>query len=335
MNVTTKTIAKLAGISERSVYRALKNKPEIKKETKKKVLKLAKDYDYRPDAIARSLVMQKTQTIGLFLPDIATSFYAEITAGIEEILAQNGYTLILGKSNFNPKKEISYLKLFQERKVDGMILAAISRETLKELILIEKNKKIPIVLVDVHSDGKDVDSVKVDNKKGAGLAMNYLFSLGHRRIAFISDKIVTRERKIGYENALKKYHLPLNENLIIESSFISEDAGYQGVKQLLQLSNSPTAIFCARDLIAAGAISALVESGLKVPEDISVIGFDDINLAKFLNPPLTTIAQPKEKIGRIAAKRLLEKIRSKGQEKVIKKILSPKLVIRSSCRSLK
>ena len=335
MNVTTKTIARLAGVSERSVYRALKNKPEIDSRTKEKVLKLVKDYDYRLNAIARSMVMQKTRTIGLFLPDITTSFYAEITAGIEGILAQNDYTLILGKSDFNPEKEISYLNLFQERRVDGMILAAISKETLKKSVILERDKKIPTILVDVYSDGKDVDSIKVDNKKGAGLAIDYLSSLGHKKIAFISDKVVTRERRIGYEKALKNHHLPLNENFIIESSFISEDAGYRGVKQLLQLSNSPTAIFCARDLIAVGAISALVESELKVPENISVIGFDDINLAKFLNPPLTTVAQPKKKIGEMAARKLLEKIEDKNRQKAMEKILQPKLVVRNSCSPLK
>jgi len=333
--VTTETIAERCGVSPRTVYRALHDKSGIDKETKKRILKLANELNFRPNAIARSLVLRRTKTLGLLVPDITTSFYAQIIEGVEEAVSRQGYSLILGKTDFLPEREAAYIGIFQEKMVDGMILSSLEPRIINEVALPLQEKGKPIVLIDTYLKDAPIDSISVDNIKGAILAVDYLVKLGHQRIGFISDRVVTEERKAGYELALKKHRLPLDEKIVIRSKFREEEAGYTAVKKLLKLKDRPTAVFAARDTVAIGAIRAIKEAGLDVPDDVSVIGFDDINIAAFLSNPLTTIAQPKQEIGHKAAEILLENITQGTRKKTRWILLKPQLIARSTCKSIK
>jgi LacI family transcriptional regulator len=325
---TIKDVAKKAHTSITTVSRVLNNSPHsVNPKTREKVLKAVRELNYRPNILARGLVMKESRTIGVIVPDISNSYYSEITHGIENIANQNGYTVIICNTNRLASKALSYIKVLEERQVDGIIFAG--GTDAKKLLESElKKQKTKVILIGNH--GIDFPSVQIDNADGACRAISYLIDQGHRNIGFIKGppkSITSRERFQGYKKAMKDNRLPVKEKLIVSGNFTSQ-SGYEATRLLLRPKTKPTAIFCANDQMAIGSIKAIRESGYLIPDNISVIGFDDIELASYIRPSLTTVSVPMYQLGQTAMSGLLNIIQEKGVEKKV--TLQTKLIIRES-----
>jgi DNA-binding LacI/PurR family transcriptional regulator len=328
MSVSIKDIAKAAGVSHSTVSRALADSPLVAEETKRRVRRLAKEMGYSPSAIARGLVTKRTYTVGLVVTTIADPFVAEVVGGIEETALDNGYSVILCDSNAEPQREITAVRTLREKRVDGIIVTA-SRVGNLYLPLLEE-VEVPIVLVNNQQEGRYVYSVATDNVHGGEMATNHLLELGHRRIGYIAVPEKTSsslERLKGYKRALQAHKVEVTDSLI-SSGNGWPDGGERGMRQLLALSSPPTAVFCYNDMTAVGAIAEAKRIGFRVPQDISVVGFDDIAFAAYLDPPLTTVAQRKYDMGQIAMEMLLDILA--GEDAVSDVNLHGRLVVRRS-----
>jgi LacI family transcriptional regulator len=267
---------------------------------------------YHPNRLARSLRSGKTQTIGMIVPNSTDPFFAEVARGIEDTAFENGYSLILCNSDSNLDKEAFYTDVLVEKQVDGILFLAAGVST--ERILDLQQRGMLVVVVDRELPAANVDTVLTDNAGGGWSATRHLIDLGHRRIGYIagpSDLTLSEYRSTGYRKALKEAGITADEELILRGTFDFE-SGYRTAGQLLANHNRPTAIFACNDLMAIGAICAATELGLQVPQDLSVVGYDDIPLASYSNPPLTTIAQPNYDMGVKAASMLLERLLDPG-----------------------
>jgi LacI family transcriptional regulator len=290
------------------------------------------ELNYQPSAVARSLRRKETQTIGMMVPDSANPFFAEVARGIEDTSFEQEYSVILCNSDGDMEKEQFYINVLVEKRVDGIIFVAVGGSAQHIRNLLERD--MPLVVVDREIADVEVDSVLTDNLQGGYLATKHLIELGHRRIGCItgpSDLTPSAERVIGYKRALMERNLAVNENLILKGDFQYE-SGYQAVREFLAMDEPPTAVFACNDLMAVGAISGVRENGGRVPEDLAIVGFDDIALASFTNPPLTTIAQPQYEIGVLAAQMLMERIKDKAMPPR-RRLLKTTLVVRESCHS--
>ncbi|MHB8581327.1 MAG: LacI family DNA-binding transcriptional regulator [Ignavibacteriaceae bacterium] len=337
MAVTLNHIAEKAKVSVTTVSRVLNNKNKkyrISDETQKLVLKTAKALNYRPNELARGLRLKKTHTIGLVVPDISNPFFASVTRIIQTSAYKSGYSLIVCNTDENFKSEIEQVELLRSKGVDGFIIMPVGVDSrhIKEL----KNDNIPLVLLDRCFDDIKTNSVVVDNYLGAYNAIEHLVKYGHTRIAIIQGLLNTstnNERVKGYKDILTKYGITIDQRLIVGKDFRKEN-GYVETKLLLNLESPPTAIFTFSDLITIGALQAIVEEGLSIPEDISLVAFDDTEFAPFLMAPLTAVSQPKELMGEIAVKMLIEEIKAKGKLEKKRITLKPKLIIRNSVRPI-
>lgn len=330
MSVSIKDIAKAAGVSHSTVSRALSNSPLVNPETAERIRRIAQEMGYFPSAIARGLVTKRTHTIGLVVTSIADPFIAEIVRGIEEVALDNGYNVFLSNSNADPDREVAVVKALRERRVDGIIVTA-SRVGDLYLSLLEEFQ-VPIVLINNQRDGRYVYSVATDNVHGGQLATNYLIELGHRRIGYITGPgraSSSFDRLEGYKRALRQHNLPFDPTLISQGNG-RMDGGERAMNQLLSLSSPPTAVFCYNDMTAIGALKAIKSQGLRVPQDISLVGFDDIAFAAYADPPLTTVEQQKYEMGRLAMEMVLHLLDGAGAVDNI--VLLGRLVIRESCR---
>ena len=334
MPVTIKDIAKAARVSHSTVSRALNNDRRVKPETRERILQVARRLNYQPNDVARSLVTRQTNTIGIIIPEVMTSFYAEILQGIEKVANENGYSIILGVSGFDPVKEREYINLFKRKQVDGMILASTCPDNFPELWEL-KRERLPFLIVDAYVGDATFITLSVDNLFGVMLAMNHLIEMGHRRIAYIADRFTTSQRLAAYRLALETSGIQLDQELIRISDNRGEAGGYEAMTQLLELDPPPTAAFASNDVMAVGAIAAVRHKGMKVPDDVSVVGFDDMRISSFLEVPLTTVAQPKQEMGERAAQILIDWIKSGNGEPEPQHILfKPRLVVRSSVKPL-
>ena len=326
-------VAQKAGVSVATVSRALNDSGYVSREAKDRVLEAARELDYHMNVNARSLTCGKTYTIALVLPDIGNPFFPAVARGAEDYASDNGYCVILCNTDGNLRKESDYLKMLRSRKVDGVIFAVsvASRSSLNALA----DDGIAVVLVD-RDLGDSYDIVKTDNIAGAMLATNHLIGLGHTRIAFISGPMplaTSRERLRGYCDALASKGIPFDDGLVTEGDFRME-SGHRAMQALLANSRSGdgvefTAVFAANDMMAAGAMTALEEEGLRVPADVAVIGYDDINIASVMRPRLSTIAQPKYEMGWIAAETVTRRM-SEPDGPRLEEVLQPVLVVRDS-----
>lgn len=334
MRTTIRDIAQATGLSITTVSLVLNNKGNrISIEHRQLIKEIAKKLNYRPNRLAVGLLKKKTNTIGLIIPDISNSFFSEMTKGIEDTGRQAGYNLILCNSNDQQDLEIEYINTLVDNGVDGMIIT-MSAESYGDKA--EKSfaalweAGTPSVIVDCFSNVKDFSTVTVDNIKGSYLAVEYLFALGHRRIACISGPIGPKtndDRLTGYVNGLKKHNISYDEHLVFEGDFRFQ-SGYDAISKLLPYH--PTAILCLNDMMAYGASKALREQGIKIPDKMSVMGFDDIFFSKLMEVPLTTIEQPVYKMGEDAANILIDEI--SGNKKRSHILLDPKLKIRNSTK---
>lgn len=321
-----KELAKLAGVDISTVSRALSDSPRVKLETKELIKRLAQDYNYVPDDLARGLVGKQTFTIGVIIPEFMNTFYAELIEGLESVTSSKGYTLLFGKSGFVFKQEMEYFNTFLRKRVDGIIVCSISEEFLRHVK--SKNYSVPLVLADPYTTKPEFDIVTIDNSYGVQCVIDHLVRLGHKEIGFIGDKIVTSERLNAFRKALSHFDIAVNESYIKIGSERYENGGYLRMQEMLSLPNRPTAVFAVTDNMAIGAMRAAFEANLRIPEDISFVGFDDIMVSSFMEVPLTTVIQPKFEIGRISANLLLSRIEERTAKFMQQVVLKPEMVIR-------
>jgi len=301
-------VAERAGVSVTTVSHVINGTRHVSDELRNRVLEAMQALAYQPNALARSLRRNESCTIGMILPDAMNPYFAEIARSIEDTSFSEDYSVIICNSDGNLAKELNYINVLMEKRVDGIIFVAAGMSA--EHIRMLQDKRMPVVVVDRDSPGVMVDSVQINNAAGGWLATSHLIELGHTHIACIagpSDVTPSGERVDGYRRALHEAGLPILAENIVRGDFHAA-SGYQITKELLARDKRPTAIFACNDLMAIGALSAAKAMGFRVPEDISVVGFDDIYLAAYSNPPLTTVRQPKYEMGQLATKLLLERI---------------------------
>ncbi|GGH78502.1 LacI family transcriptional regulator [Pullulanibacillus pueri] len=296
---TIKDVAKLAGVAISTVSYALNGSDKISLDTKRKVEEAAKTLNYKKNGFASDLKRTKTNTIALILTDLSGPFYSELIQGVQDVTTSNGYDLIACSSIGGPKS--TAVKFLTEKRVDGAIILA--HNISDELTLKAANTDFPIVMMDRFIESELVYQVEVDNFHGGYLATEHLLKQGHREIAYISGPSNSQDnhkRYRGYLKALNDYSIPSHPKWNINSDF-TRNGGYRATKLLIAQKDLPQAIFYGNDEMAIGGLQAFKEKNIQVPEDISIIGFDDIELAEFTSPALTTIKQPKYEAGSLAA----------------------------------
>ncbi|MBB5323509.1 LacI family repressor for deo operon, udp, cdd, tsx, nupC, and nupG [Anoxybacillus tepidamans] len=305
--VTISDVAKLANVSTATVSRVLSNSGNVKKETTEKVLEAIQKLNYQPNILARQLRKLETKTILVVVPDITNTFFSKILRGIEHVAIENDYEVLLGDTGNNVERERVYLDILRQKKADGMILLT---ARLESHLLEEIASEFPVVLACEYLEGSTIPTVSIDNVSSARKATEYLINLGHRRIGFISgplNVILSRDRLKGFRQAMAQHNIPIESFLVQEGDF-SFESGYNMMMKFLALDQPPTAVFAANDEMAIGAIKAIKSKGLRVPDDISVVGFDDIQFASIYEPALTTISQPMFEIGKKAMELLIKLI---------------------------
>ncbi|MBM7097539.1 LacI family DNA-binding transcriptional regulator [Bacillus sp. H-16] len=330
---TIKDIAKMAGVSVTTVSRALNGYSDVNPKTRDRIKKVAEQLNYSPNALARSLVMSKSHTIGLLVSELNRSgakdmFTYEVMCGINDAASDENYDLILFSTNPVKQEQKSYSQLCRERQVEGVIMQGIKTDDPYLDEVIESN--IPCVLVDVELEGDNVGYVSTDNVFGAQMAMRHLINLGHENIAMMNghnQARVSQRRLEGYVKALEEAGLPVYDHYVAEGDYLEPKAETEAVK-LLTDHPEITAIFCASDLMALGVLRAAERLGRKVPEELSVVGYDDIMLAQYAHPPLTTVAQDKYQIGYESARLLTAMLQQKTKKRKV--ILDNQLIVRGS-----
>jgi DNA-binding LacI/PurR family transcriptional regulator len=304
--VSIKDIARAAHVSHSTVSRALRNSPLVNPETTAIIRKIADEQGYTVSAVARSLVTRRTNTIGVVVTSIANPFVGEIVNGIEEVALAHDYSLFLATCHADPVREVRAVRSFQERRVDGILVNS-SRVGALYLPLLEE-MKVPIVLINNEHPGQFVHSVTIDNLNAGREAARHLVELGHKRVGYIGNRFglqADMERFSGYRQILEEADIGFQPELVAHGDGRPE-GGMSAMERLLELPEPPTAVFCYNDMEAIGALRAIREHGLTVPGDVSVVGLDDLFLASYTDPPLTTIQQPKHQMGRLAAEILLK-----------------------------
>ncbi len=327
---TMRDVAERAGVSITSVSHFINNSRPISEPLKERIALAMAELDFHPNALARSLRLKQTKSVGIIVPDSSNPFFADVTRSIEKALFTHHYNVILGNSDGDLDRALLYLKVMTERQVDGLIFIDVgaSGDVLNTAL---RSLNIPVILIDRIVPGVEVDYVTVTNTQGGFDATRHLISLGHRRIACLTGPqslTASMERLTGYRQALKEANITPDENLIYTGNFQFE-SGYEGARQLLSRSPRPTAIFACNDLMAVGVMRAAAELGFAVPAELSVVGFDDIPLAKFSAPALTTIAQPTEQIGILTANRFLRRMQNQDLPPE-QQILETELLIRQT-----
>lgn len=334
--VNIKDIARKAGVSPSTVSRALNNDPRISEETRKRIKEIARRLKYKPNQAARALITRETKTIGFLIlkkekPLVADPFYSVILYSAQNELHEMGYHLLYGiipHGKLNPQKPP---RMLQEERIDGLILAG--PDMPKEFIETIRKTGTPLILVDNYSE--DIDSVLADNVRGAYIATKYLIDLGHRIIAFASgplDQVSVYERWDGYKKALEEANIKYNPEYMIEEKELTMRTGRHAFQFLWNKEPKPTAILCANDPMALGVIQSAKDMGIKIPEELSVIGIDDIDISSQFDPPLTTVRIFKEEMGNISAKRLIDRIKNPSLPPV-KIIVGTELVLRKTTSS--
>ncbi len=329
---TMKEVAQRAGVSVTSVSHVLNGTRFVSEDARQRIESAIRELAYVPSAVARSLKHNVTHTVGMMIPNSSNPYFAEVLRCIEDRCFGEGYNVILCNSDDDPHKQGIYLRVLAERRIDGLIVVSSGEDAALPELLAELS--IPLVLVDREVDQVNCDLVEVAHMQGGYLATRHLLSQGHRQIACIGgreDLAPSRERIAGWRLAMGEGGTPPSDHLLLRGDFTSR-GGYEAMHALLRQPKRPSAVFVCNDLMAIGAMCAAYEAGLRVPDDLSVIGFDDIELASFASPPLTTVAQPKQSIGALAVDMLLERIRGKRSEPR-RVVLQPELRIRASTAS--
>lgn len=332
MGVTIKDIAKLANVSHTTVSRALNNSPYINEETKAKIKELAKELNYVPNYSAKSLVLLKSYNIGVFFSSISDgttdTFFHEIIKGINKVIDKEYNLVIRGIDDYKNFYQID------KKNFDGIIIVS-QRKSDDEFIKTVMEKEIPLVVINRHIDTNLIVNIMSNDTFGSYEAVDYLIKRNHKKIGLIEGNKEFESsvyRKDGYLKALKDNNIPLNEEYMISGKY-NLQSGYECMKKLIALENRPTAVFCSNDDIAVGAMKAIFESGLNVPNDISIIGFDDSSFCKYVTPTLTSVRKDSLSMSEYGGINLINIIKNKevNKEKVY---IESKLMIRDSVKDL-
>lgn len=337
-------IARKLGVAPMTVSRVINESGYVSAETRTKVLKAVEELNYRPNVLARNLKRQRTQVVGILLPDIANPFSAELVRGVQDVLLARSYSSFIGTTERSTQREQAELHALLEMRADGIIVA--TRETKKgnDYLLRLTENRLPLVVVGRTLNHPHVDHVTADHWRGAYEAVEHLIALGHRRIGFVGVQPINGaglRRYQGYLDALRDHQLKIDEKLIVGPAgqagpgYSTQDDGYAGMKQLLQLRTRPTAVFARNDFTAIGAMCAIRDAGLKMPQDVAIVGFDNVPLAAYTAPPLTTVDQPTAEQGRRAASLLLDRIEGDKTRERREVCLECHLVIRESTQQSK
>lgn len=332
--VSIKDIARAAGVSHPTVSRALNESPLVRRETKDRIQRLAEEMGYTPDAVAQSLQTRRTHIIGLVVTSIGDPFFADLARGAEGVARQAGFSIFLNSSHNDPEQEIHVIETFHRQRVDGILVAS-SRIGTNHVERLARNS-VPVVLVNSQAEGDHdcLHSIAVDNRLGARRAVEHLIELGHRRIAYagVDNRPKSNaDRRAGYLEALEAagIHPDPAWVVIAEMDTAPESgdalAGQEAARQLLP--NDVTALFCYNDMVAIGVLAACRHAGMSVPGDVSVIGFDDVEMARHVHPSLTSVAQPKREMGSRAMRMVVDLIEKKPVDNFV---IEPRLVLRQS-----
>ena len=338
MAMTISDIARLAGVSRATVSGVLNNSPLVSKKTKEHVLEIIKKHNYRPNEIARALALKQTGLLGLIVKDISNPLYSKIALGVEKACSENGYSLLIGNTHKNWELEVAHVNLLKRRRVDGLIIFPLQKGIDLEHIYELKREEYPFVLL-AEVPGIEADLIRSDDEEGAFNATQHLISLGRKRIAYITgpDTALASDRRLsGYKKALAENNMQFRERCVLKGGWRFED-GYNAGKVALERKDfKPDGVFCYNDQVAIGFIRAFVERGLRVPDDLAVVGFDDAGVSAYLETALTTVAQPAQEIGykssKLLIKRIAEKRDKNGKPMPTQTILlKTELVVRESC----
>ena len=329
MTVTIKDIAKKTNVSYATVSRALNAKYGVRQETRNKVLAAARAMGYTPNGIARGLVKKQTFSIGLIIPDITNPFFPAVARGIEDQAKKFGYSVFLCNTNYEKQSEANHISLLAEKRVDGIIIAPTSNDS--EDLSRRGDSSIPVVYITKRLSTNSHSFVVMDDERGGFLATKHLIEQGYKTIGFIGPSTSGRgedERLVGFRAAFEKFGLNV-QSRFVRVDVVKRETGHETIISMIEAGDYPRAVFAGNDLMAIGIIQGIKEKGLSVPDDIAVVGFDNISFAAFPEVQLTTIHQPKYKMGKMAADILLEKIEGRtDQPRRI--ILEPELIVRSS-----
>lgn len=335
--LTMKDIAKKAGVSKATVSRVINKTKPVSREVREKVQQVIEEYNYKPSSVARSLARNETKVIGLIIPDISNAFYSVLVEGISHTAHSRGYNVFLCNTFRDHDLEIEFLNLLEEKEVDAIILTTF-HTTKEQKDFIRKFHK-PVVTVNREFIGKKlprVPNIDIDNFKAAYDAVSYLIETGHKKIGIIRAEQQDQtciDRLNAYKQVLMDYKMPINEGYIVGYDFHFE-SGYEGMMEILKNEEQPDAMFCISDELATGAIRAINDFGLRVPEDISVIGFDDIPLAKRFIPSISTVSQPIFEMGKAATDTIIKMIKGEVKRESIEDIiLDYQLITRESTMS--
>jgi DNA-binding LacI/PurR family transcriptional regulator len=326
--LSIKDIARVANVSHSTVSRALRNSPLVNAETAERIKKIARESNFRVSAVGRSLATGRTNSIGVVVTTLDDPFIAEVATGVQDAANARGYSVVLANSKSDPEREMKVVQLFEERRVDGIVVLSSRVGSVYVPVLAEM--KIPIVLINSFHPGDFVYSVSLDNIGASRAATRFLIQLGHKRIAYIGDRSGAQSnaaRLAGYRQALENSAIPYRPELVLDGDGRPE-SGLRAMEQFLILPEPPTAVFCYNDMTAIGALHGVQRHGLRVPEDMSVVGFDDLTISPYTIPPLTTVRQPKQEMGRMATEILLNLLGGSAAEN--SRVVKGELIVRES-----
>ncbi|KOY39733.1 substrate-binding domain-containing protein [Vibrio parahaemolyticus] len=332
---TMKDIAKLAGVSTSTVSHVINKTRFVSEEISERVNNAAKELNYyAPSALARSLKVNRTKTIGMLVTTSTNPFFGEVVKGVERSCYHKGYSLILCNTEGDNERMRQSINTLLQKRVDGLILMCSSLEG-ERIDVFERYPDIPVVVMDWGPMLFTSDKIQDNSLRGGYLAAKYLIDCGHTEIGCITGPLIKHQAQMryeGYKRAMNEAGLEFNANWIVESDFECE-GGYQAFKKMAERGTLPSSIFVSNDMMAMGVINAANELGIKVPDDLSIIGYDDIHIAKFMSPSLTTIHQPKYRLGQAAVETLVRRLDDKSNEAQVVQ-LEPTLVVRNSVKLL-
>ena len=337
MAVSIKDVARMTGLSPSTVSRVINKKGNISGATTERVMEAVQELGYVPNNVARSLKSRKTRTVGVIIPDISETFFSHIIKGVDAVLGEHGYSIVLCDTNENPDKEEKLINVLHESQVDGVVIATVQEGARLEKI--RSLQHLPVVFIDnIPRMSANFDSVALDNVRASTLAVDYLLDNGHERIAAIMGKqseYTGFERYVGFMRALQNRGVAPDPDLIRFGDF-KEASGYQEMMALLESGRAFSAVYIASSKMTYGAIAALREKAVRFPEDLSMVGFDVHDEYHLMSPQITTILQPEREIGVAAAQLLLKRMDTEGQQVSFRQriVLDPLISVKESCRKL-
>jgi LacI family transcriptional regulator len=326
--VTIEDVAKAAGVSKSTASRVLGKYGYVSDETRRKVLEAARVLNYRPHALAKSLVTGRTGTIGLLVADIENPFFARIARGVSDAISPEDYDLIVCSTNENLLEECHAVRTLRNKQVDGMVIAPATTDDYSHIEELAE-EGIPMVLVDRFIESLKLDCVAVTNAEGTREAIDHLAGLGHLRIAFLGDSTsTTHERLDGYRQAMAEHGFSMDDRLVRITDYPVQ-SGYREAISLLCQDSPPTAVFAASNFMTIGALQAARDMNIRIPDELSIVGFDDLEWYGFVAPPITAVRQPVYELGRIAAQSLLQRINGDNSRPAVLR-LPTRLIVRKS-----